>query len=66
MPGYFPKDMGWPKVAKTTPGVIRSTVYRNLDRYMPSMSEAIVSQLKLLDFTNGGKEPSIDPAWTTF
>jgi hypothetical protein len=55
MPGYFPADMGWPKIAKTTPGMIRGTVYKNLDRYIPSINEAIISQLKLLEFKDGGK-----------
>ncbi|KAJ5773489.1 Cytochrome P450 [Penicillium paradoxum] len=56
MPGYFPKG-GWPKIAKTTPGVIRATVSKNLHRYMPSMNQAIVSHLKTLDFS--GEECNI-------
>jgi hypothetical protein len=55
MPGYFPKGMGWPKIAKTTPGLIRATVYKHLHRYMPSMNQAIISQLQTLDFKDGGK-----------
>ena len=55
MPGYFPTEAGWPKVAKTTPGLIRGTVYKNLDRYIPSINETILSQLKLLEFKDGGK-----------
>jgi hypothetical protein len=54
MPGYFPTGMGWPRIAKTTPGVIRATVYKNLHRYMPSMNQAILAQLRTLDFKNGG------------
>ncbi|KAJ5805578.1 Cytochrome P450 [Penicillium pulvis] len=50
MPGYFPKDGGWPAIAKTTPGVIRGTVYKQLDRYIPSMNEAVLSQLRTLNF----------------
>ncbi|CAG7985038.1 unnamed protein product [Penicillium nalgiovense] len=53
MPGYFPKGMGWPKIAKTTPGLIRATVYKHLHRYMPSMNQAIISQLQTLDFKDG-------------
>lgn len=55
MPGYFPTAAGWPKVAKTTPGLIRGTVYKNLNRYIPSINETILSQLKLLEFRDGGK-----------
>lgn len=55
MPGYFPKGMGWPKIAKTTPGLIRATVYKHLHRYMPAMNQAIISQLQTLDFKDGGK-----------
>lgn len=55
MPGYFPKGMGWPKIAKTTPGLIRATVYKHLHRYMPAMNQAILSQLQTLDFKDGGK-----------
>ncbi|KAJ5709248.1 hypothetical protein N7493_010582 [Penicillium malachiteum] len=50
MPGYFPKGGGWPAIAKTTPGVIRGTVYRHLNRYVPSMNEAILSQFQKLDW----------------
>lgn len=50
MPGYFPKGSGWPSIAKTTPGVIRSTVYKHLDRYVPFMNDAILTQLHTLDF----------------
>ncbi|KAJ5609728.1 hypothetical protein N7528_010295 [Penicillium herquei] len=50
MPGYFPKGGGWPAIAKTTPGVIRGTVYRHLNRYVPSMNEAIISQFQKLDW----------------
>ncbi|KAJ5327129.1 Cytochrome P450 [Penicillium brevicompactum] len=53
MPGYFPTEAGWPKVAKTTPGLIRGTVYKNLDRYIPSINETILSRLKLLEFKDG-------------
>ncbi|KAJ6079453.1 hypothetical protein N7467_009206 [Penicillium canescens] len=53
MPGYFPRDGGWPKIAKTTPGVIRATVYKHLDQYMPSMNEAILAQLRTLDLKFG-------------
>ncbi|KAJ5184992.1 Cytochrome P450 [Penicillium cf. griseofulvum] len=53
MPGYFPKGMGWPKIAKTTPGMIRATVYKHLHRYMPAMNQAIISQLQTLDFKAG-------------
>ncbi|KGO77244.1 Cytochrome P450 [Penicillium italicum] len=53
MPGYFPKGMGWPKIAKTTPGLIRATVYKQLHRYMPAMNQAIISQLQTLDFKDG-------------
>lgn len=55
MPGYFPKGRGWPSIAKTTPGVIRGTVHKHLDRYMPSMQEAVLSQLRTLDFKDEGK-----------
>ncbi|KAJ5582567.1 Cytochrome P450, partial [Penicillium sp. DV-2018c] len=50
MPGYFPTEMGWPKIAKTTPGLIRATVSKKLHRYMPSMNQAILGQLQRLDF----------------
>ncbi|CAI7570738.1 unnamed protein product [Penicillium manginii] len=50
MPGYFPPGGGWPAVAKTTPGVIRGTVHKHLDRYIPSMNEAIQTQLRALSF----------------
>ncbi|KAJ5601449.1 Cytochrome P450 [Penicillium lagena] len=53
MPGYFPKGGGWPAIAKTTPGLIRGMVYKQLDRYMPSMDEAILSQFRTLEFKNG-------------
>ncbi|KAJ5130342.1 Cytochrome P450 [Penicillium bovifimosum] len=49
----LPPEMGWPKIAKTTPGVIRNTVHKKLHRYMPSMNQAILAQLKTLDFKNG-------------
>ena len=55
MPGYFPKGGGWPPIAKTTPGIIRGTVHKHLDRYMPSMQEAIRSQLRTLQFKDEGK-----------
>lgn len=55
MPGYFPKDGGWPAIAKTTPGVIRGTVYKQLDRYIPSMNEAVLSQLGNLGLTGNGE-----------
>lgn len=55
MPGYFPAGAGWPKVAKTTPGLIRGTVHKNLDRYLPSINETILAQLNLLNTENGGK-----------
>ncbi|KAJ5735491.1 Cytochrome P450, partial [Penicillium malachiteum] len=50
MPGYFPKGGGWPAIAKTTPGVIRGTVYRHLNRYVPFMNEAILSQFQKLEW----------------
>ncbi|KAJ6138046.1 Cytochrome P450 [Penicillium samsonianum] len=53
MPGYFPKGMGWPKIAKTTPGLIRVMVYKHLHRYMPAMNQAIISQLQTLGFKDG-------------
>ncbi|KAJ5751825.1 Cytochrome P450 [Penicillium odoratum] len=53
MPGYFPKGGGWPAIAKTTPGVIRGTLYKQLDRYVPSMNAAVISQLGMLEFTDG-------------
>ncbi|KAJ5921356.1 Cytochrome P450 [Penicillium verhagenii] len=53
MPGYFPKGGGWPAIAKTTPGVIRGTVYKQLDRYLPTMNEAVLSQLGMLEFSDG-------------
>ncbi|OQE07414.1 hypothetical protein PENVUL_c013G00897 [Penicillium vulpinum] len=53
MPGYFPAGMGWPKIAKTTPGLIRATVYKHLHRYMPSINQAIISQLQTLEFKDG-------------
>jgi hypothetical protein len=55
MPGYFPKGGGWPAIAKTTPGVIRGTVYKHLDQYVPSMNDAILSQMRTLEFKDGGK-----------
>lgn len=54
MPGYFPPGGGWPAVAKTTPGVIRGTVHKHLDRYIPAMNEAILTQLRVLPFDEGG------------
>lgn len=58
MPGYFPAGGGWPAIAKTTPGVIRGTVHKHLDRYVPAMSEAILTQLRALEFNeSGGKLP---------
>jgi hypothetical protein len=59
MPGYFPKGGGWPAIAKTTPGVIRGTVYKHLDQYVPSMNDAILSQLRTLEFKDGGKSLSL-------
>ncbi|KAJ5389974.1 Cytochrome P450 [Penicillium cataractarum] len=53
MPGYFPKEKGWPAIAKTTPGLIRSTAHKQLDRYIPHMNEAISSQLGALKFMDG-------------
>ncbi|KAJ5156159.1 Cytochrome P450 [Penicillium capsulatum] len=53
MPGYFPKGGGWPAIAKTTPGVIRGTVHKQLDRYVPSMNDAILTQLHTLDTKSG-------------
>ncbi|KAJ5523246.1 Cytochrome P450 [Penicillium frequentans] len=50
MPSYFPKGGGWPAIAKTTPGLIRGTVYKQLDRYIPSMNEAVFSQFGTLEF----------------
>lgn len=55
MSGYFPKGRGWPKIAKTTPGLIRATVYKHLHRYMPAMNQAVISQLQTLDFKDGGE-----------
>ena len=54
MPGYFPKGGGWPAIAKTTPGLIRGTVSRHLDLYVPSMDKAILAQLKKFDLKNDG------------
>lgn len=59
MPGYFPKGGGWPAIAKTTPGVIRGTVYKHLDQYVPSMNDAILSQMRTLEFKDGGKSLSL-------
>lgn len=53
MPGYFPNGGGWPAIAKTTPGVIRGTVSKHLDRYVPAMNDAILAQLGTLDFEGG-------------
>ncbi|KAJ5287680.1 Cytochrome P450 [Penicillium angulare] len=53
MPGYFPKGGGWPAIAKTTPGVIRGTVYKQLERYVPSMNDAIISQLQKVNLEDG-------------
>ncbi|KAJ5834656.1 Cytochrome P450 E-class group I [Penicillium robsamsonii] len=53
MPGYFPKRMGWPKIAKTTPGLIRVTAHKPLHRYMPAINQAIISQLQALHFKDG-------------
>ncbi|CAG8336124.1 unnamed protein product [Penicillium salamii] len=64
MPGYFPGGVGWPKVAKTTPGLIRGTVHKNLDRYLPSINETILAQLNLLDTKNGGNIGSFDFAYS--
>lgn len=58
MPGYFPKGGGWPTIAKTTPGIIRGTVFKQLDRYMPAMNDAILSQLSTLDFQDSQGEKS--------
>lgn len=58
MPGYFPKEKGWPAIAKTTPGLIRGTAHKQLDRYIPHMNEAISSQLGALKFTDGGLCPN--------
>lgn len=55
MPGYFPKGGGWPAIAKTTPGVIRGTVYKHLNRYVPSMNEAILSQLRAFEYNDSGE-----------
>lgn len=55
MPGYFPKEGGWPAIARTTPGLIRGTVYKHLDQYESSMNDAILSQLRTLEFRDGGK-----------
>lgn len=63
MPGYFPAGGGWPAIAKTTPGVIRGTVHKHLDRYVPAMSEATLTQLRALEFNeSGGKPPSLSLA----
>ncbi|CAG8054435.1 unnamed protein product [Penicillium salamii] len=64
MPGYFPAGAGWPKVAKTTPGLIRGTVHKNLDRYLPSINETILAQLNLLNTENGGNIGSFDLAYS--
>lgn len=55
MPGYFPKGGGWPAIAKTTPGVIRGTMHKNLDQYVPSMNGVILSQLQALQFKDDGE-----------
>ncbi|KAJ5667212.1 Cytochrome P450 [Penicillium longicatenatum] len=57
MPGYFPKGGGWPAIAKTTPGVIRGTVYKQLERYIPSINEAVVEQVGKLELV--GDECSV-------
>lgn len=54
MPGYFPKGGGWPAIAKTTPGLIRGTVSKNLELYVPSMNKAILAQLQMLNLNKGG------------
>lgn len=59
MPGYFPKGGGWPAIAKTTPGVIRGTVYKKLDQYIPSMNEAVISQFETLEFKGDGESISL-------
>ena len=62
MPGYFPKGGGWPAIAKTTPGLIRGTVSKNLELYVPSMNKAILAQLQMLNLNKGGtflNEPEI-------
>ncbi|KAJ6131482.1 Cytochrome P450, partial [Penicillium sp. IBT 18751x] len=53
MPGFFPRGGGWPAIARTTPGLIRGTVYKHLNQYEPSMNDAILSQLDVLEFKNG-------------
>ncbi|KAJ6171841.1 Cytochrome P450, partial [Penicillium chermesinum] len=53
MPGYFPKDGGWPTIAKTTPGLIRGTVTKHLDLYVPSMDKTILAQLEALELQDG-------------
>ncbi|KAJ5103347.1 hypothetical protein N7532_003876 [Penicillium argentinense] len=55
MPGYFPAGKEWPAIAKTTPGVIRGTVHKHLDRYVPTMNEAILTQIRALKFTTHGE-----------
>lgn len=55
MPGYFPTGIGWPKIGKTTPGIIRATVSKHLHRYMPSMNQAILTQLQALEFKDKGE-----------
>lgn len=55
MPGYFPKEGGWPAIAKTTPGIIRGTVHKHLDRYVPSMNKAILAQLQELGLKDNGE-----------
>lgn len=55
MPGYFPKGGGWPAIAKTTPGVIRGTVHKQLDCYIPHINQAICAQLGAMQFVNEGE-----------
>jgi hypothetical protein len=63
MPGYFPKDGGWPAIAKTTPGVIRGTVYKQLERYIPSINEAVVEQVGKLELVGDGEFPLFLSLW---
>ncbi|KAJ5891283.1 uncharacterized protein N7473_007511 [Penicillium subrubescens] len=56
MPGYFPRGGGWPAIAKTTSGLIRGTAHKQLDRYIPHITESILSQLGALNLDrDGGK-----------
>lgn len=68
MPGYFPKGGGWPAIAKTTAGVIRGAVHKQLDRYISHINEAICVQLSAMQFVNegGSRHPCLNawPSWS--